>query len=162
MDAQVHRLLPETAPPDLEIWLPGDVHGKGRPRTRIMKTRDGRQFAHHYTDAQTRSYEAQLKYAAEQAMDGRRQIDEAMRCRVTAIFAIPASFSKQKRALALDGSLRHIVKPDGDNLLKCVGDGLNKVVWTDDCRVAEWAIRKFFGLQPGLFIEIWCMGGSML
>lgn len=162
MDAEVQRPLPFVRQPDVIVWLPGFVRGKGRPRTRVITTKTGQSFAHHYTDAETRSYEGQLRFAAEEEMDGRPAIDEMMRCRVTAIFQPPASLLKRKQAhIAQGGYIRQAVKPDGDNIMKCL-DAFKGVVWTDDSRVAEWLIRKYYGLRPGLLVEVWCLGDDLI
>jgi len=36
----------------------------------------------------------------------------------------------------------HIVKPDADNILKCLMDALNKVLWVDDSRVCDEHVVK--------------------
>lgn len=136
--------------PDVSVWLPGIPRGKGRPRSRIQSKRDGGQFVQTYTPAATRSYEAELKFAAEKAMDGWKPYDEAMCCRVTAIFPWPSSWSEKKKLQVTN----HTVKPDGDNILKCL-DALKGVVWSDDSRVSEWLIRKIYDDIPGLLIEVW-------
>ena len=137
--------------PDVSVWLPGIPRGKGRPRSMVMRKRDTcRPFVHVYSDGETVSYEAELKFAAEKAMRGRRPLDEAMCCRVTALFPWPGSWSEKKKLQITN----HTVKPDGDNILKCL-DALKGVVWSDDSRVSEWLIRKIFDDIPGLLIEVW-------
>lgn len=37
-------------------------------------------------------------------------------------------------------------KPDGDNIAKMVGDALNKVLYHDDCQIADIQVRKFYWL----------------
>ncbi|MFX8637221.1 RusA family crossover junction endodeoxyribonuclease, partial [Acinetobacter baumannii] len=48
----------------------------------------------------------------------------------------------------------HTSRPDGDNVLKAVGDGLNAVLWRDDAQIAEASIRKIYSETPGLEIEV--------
>jgi len=137
--------------PDVSVWLPGIPRGKGRPRSMVMRRKDtGRPYVNVYTDEETVSYEAELKFAAEKAMCGRKPIDQAMRCRVTALFPYLSSWSPKKR---LD-MVYHFVKPDGDNIMKCC-DAFKGVVWSDDSRVSEWMIRKLYDDFPGLLIEVW-------
>src|SRR5882672_10368029 len=103
--------------PDVSVWLPGIPRGKGRPRSMVMRRKDtGRPYVNVYTDQETVSYEAELKFAAEKAMRGRKPIDEAMCCRVMALFPWPASWSDKKKLQIVN----HAVKPDGDNILKCL------------------------------------------
>jgi Holliday junction resolvase RusA-like endonuclease len=163
MDAAVAAALPAVKrAPDIVVTLNGHPRGKGRPRSRIATGKAGQQFVSVYTDKETRTYEAMLRYAAERAMavgipqgTPRAPLDCALRVRVTAVFLPPASWSGKKRREALAGIVRPTGKPDGDNLLKCVGDALNGVVWRDDSLVVEWVIRKFYGERPMLVIETW-------
>ena len=64
---------------------------------------------------------------------------------------IPAAMSKKKRA-ALD--LRHIKKPDADNLLKFLKDCGNGVLWADDCQVCEERARKIYSDNPRTVVTI--------
>lgn len=63
---------------------------------------------------------------------------------------IPA-MSKKKRA-ALD--LRHVKKPDADNLLKFLKDCGNGVLWADDSQVCEVTARKIYNDNPRTVIVI--------
>lgn len=144
--------------PDVVIHLPGPPRGKGAGRAAILPANPakGRMAARAmvFQDRETQSYEAMLKYAGELAMRGRPIFDCALRVRMTAVFAIPASFSNKKRAEAIAGIVRHTTRPDDDNLIK-TRDGLKGVVWRDDCLIVESVVRKFYGERPGLLIEVW-------
>jgi Holliday junction resolvase RusA-like endonuclease len=48
----------------------------------------------------------------------------------------------------------HIGRPDGDNILKAIGDGLNGVVWRDDSLIAQCSITKRYGDTPGAAITV--------
>lgn len=137
----------------VSIHLPGPVRGKGRHRSRIAKARDGRSFIANYADTATRSYEGMLRAAAADAMDGRPPLDGPVLVKILAVFAVPASWSRRKRAEALDGITRPTVKPDGDNIMKCC-DALNGIVWRDDAQVVAWTGRKVYGERPGLSVEV--------
>ncbi len=95
------------------IRLDGPPRGKGRGRA--VATDAG---ARVYTDAKTRSYEAQLRFAAQQAMAGRLPTALPVRLTMSVFFAAPQSASKKKRAQMLSGVLWPTVKPDADNTLK--------------------------------------------
>jgi Holliday junction resolvase RusA-like endonuclease len=162
LDMTVANSLPaQKREPDVLVWLPGPPRGKGMPRSRIVTTRSGLQFASHYTDPETRNYEQQLKAAGEKAMLGRLPFDCALRCRVTAVFPIPKSMSKRDQALAREGIIRPTSKPDDDNLLKC-RDALKGVVFRDDALFVESVVRKFFSDRPGYQLEVWTWQGTML
>lgn len=46
------------------------------------------------------------------------------------------------------GELRPTTKPDVDNYVKGVKDGLNKVIWQDDSQVVNLTVRKFYSMHP--------------
>ena len=46
-------------------------------------------------------------------------------------------------------------KPDLDNLVKALGDGMNGVVFADDSQIAQNGIcRKVYGDTPGVTVTI--------
>jgi Holliday junction resolvase RusA-like endonuclease len=158
LDATVMAALPASKrEPDVVFSLPGPPRGKGRPRSRIATSRAGQQFIAVYTDAETRSYEAMLRFAGEQAMKAAgfsQPFDCPLRVRVTSIFPIPQSWSAKKQVEAENGLIRPVIKPDWENLAKTL-DGVNGVVWRDDALIIDGAIRKFFGRSPMLHVEVW-------
>ena len=134
---------------DVRIVLEGQPIGKGRPR---FSLRGG--FARAYTPAKTRSYELALANAANKAMGSLPMLHDAVDVWVEAVFAIPSSWSKKKRQAALDGDLKHISRPDVDNIGKCAFDALNGIVWKDDSQIASTQINKRYGHRPRLLIEV--------
>jgi Holliday junction resolvase RusA-like endonuclease len=113
--------------------VPGLPQGKGRARFG-----NGRA----YTPAKTVAYEGLVAMAGHQAMNGRPLIEGPVYMLVNAFFPIPKSWSKAKREAALTGTVWHTGKPDGDNILKAVGDALNEVAFKDDSQVAFAKITK--------------------
>lgn len=67
----------------------------------------------------------------------------AVKLTVVAVFEPAASWSKKRRDDAL--GTPHTQKPDGDNIIKAIKDGLNRIAWADDCQVSDAAIRKEWG-----------------
>lgn len=65
-----------------------------------------------------------------------------------------ALHTKPKQALIESGEIRPITKPDVDNYVKGVKDGLNKVIWHDDSQVIELTVRKFYSLSPRVVVCI--------
>jgi Holliday junction resolvase RusA-like endonuclease len=126
--------------PKVVLELPGPPKGKGRPRTRVVPGQGGRPaFATIYTDAETKSYEAMVRYAGEQAMAGRHLIEGALRVHVYSVFPIPASWPRKRQAAADEGYIRPTGKPDVDNIIKAGFDSLNGIVWRDDAQIV-WEI----------------------
>jgi Holliday junction resolvase RusA-like endonuclease len=132
----------------IEIVLPGLPRGKGRPRFAVRG-----KHAVAYTDDKTASFEGALRMAGGIAMGGRQPLDGAVSLIMTAVFPIPASWSKTKRADANVGNIRPTGKPDVDNLLKCV-DGLNGVVWRDDAQIVRATVIKRYGSSPETVISV--------
>jgi Holliday junction resolvase RusA-like endonuclease len=64
--------------------------------------------------------------------------------------------SKKKYQQVLDGALRPTTKPDIDNLVKGIKDGLSKVIWHDDSQVIELVARKFYSDKPKAVVTIEC------
>ncbi len=66
--------------------------------------------------------------------------------RIECLFAMPASWSKAKKAKHFGKP--HTQKPDGDNVAKAVMDGLTAAgVWPDDAVVWSLEIRKVWAVQ---------------
>ena len=129
--------------------VPGEPQGKGRPRI-------GKVGAHArmFTPAKTVAYEGLVAHAAQQAMRGAVPFDRPCRIELDVLCTVPASWSAKKRAQALAGAIRPAKKPDADNVLKAVCDGINGVVWRDDVQVVEWAGRKLYAETPGLHVRV--------
>lgn len=130
--------------------IPGDPVAKARARATIIAGR-----ARMYTPAKTENYEARVALFAQQAMDGRTPIEGAVALSVHASFPIPASWPKKRQAAAREGRELHTKKPDLDNVLKAIKDGLNGIVWKDDSQVAILReCRKGYSDKPGVVVIV--------
>ncbi|PZX07590.1 endodeoxyribonuclease RusA [Psychrobacillus insolitus] len=67
---------------------------------------------------------------------------------------IPKSISKNKREDVISGVLRPTKKPDLDNLVKGIKDGLSKVIWHDDAQIVEMNVRKFYSENPRAVVKV--------
>lgn len=101
-----------------------------------------------YTPKKTSDYEAIVAMQAKIAMEGRAPIDSA--CCLSLVFhmPIPKSWSQKKQYSALLGTVLPTSKPDLDNLIKAVKDGLNGIVWADDSQVVRVVAEKKYGDNP--------------
>lgn len=133
-------VAPDIGPEPVTVVLAGNPRGKERARA----TRNG----HHYTPKATRTYEADIRIMAQQAMGGRRPFDCPVEFVMRAVFEVPPSWSKKKQAAALCGLVKPTVKPDWDNISKAWNDALNGVVYRDDSLVVKASVEKRYGPAP--------------
>ena len=129
---------------ELRIVVPGEPVAKGRARLGVVR---GHAVA--YTPAKTRHYEDIVREQAVQQFGTRQPLrDVALTLRATFFRGIPASWSKAKREAALLGTLRPTGRPDLDNMVKAITDGLNGVAYHDDAQIVEATVAKFYSLDP--------------
>lgn len=145
--------VPFAIMPAASFVIPGAPYAKKRHRSFFNK-KMGRAQA--VNPAENKSFEAKVAEIALTHMPG--PIDGPVRIIVEAIFDPAASWSKRRRAAALGGY--HTQKPDGDNILKAVKDGLNRVAWADDCQVAEATIIKRWGERAETRITLYSVRAS--
>ena len=83
--------------------------------------------------------------------------------------SIVAVFPRTKAQLACDrhGNVKagadrlwHTKKPDADNVVKAVFDGMNGVVWRDDVQAVDLVVRKRYGATPGVFVRVTPCGAA--
>lgn len=133
----------------VSFTVPGEPIGKGRPRA---TTRAG--HAALYTPKKTANYESLIAHAAHQAMAGAAPVEFACQVQLSITVGVPASWSKKKQAAALAGQVLPTKKPDTDNVVKAVFDGMNGVVWRDDVQAVDLFVRKRYGAAPCVFVRV--------
>ena len=133
----------------ITFTVPGEPQGKGRPRA----FRAGR-GVRMYTPAKTEAYEQAVATAGRQAMAGREPMVGPLAVDLMAVVSVPESWSKKRRAAALEGLELPAKKPDADNVAKAIADGLNGIAYGDDAQVVELRVRKRYGEVPGVLVEI--------
>ena len=114
--------------------IPIEPFGKARPRV----TRGHTYMPDRYTAARD----------ALRLMFGAVPVAPPLALHVTAVRAMPASWSKRRRA-EMAGAWC-MTKPDADNIAGAVMDAL----FEDDAAVVEVACRKVWGASPELRIEV--------
>lgn len=125
--------------------IPGPPRGKGRPRF-------SRKSGTTYTDQATAAYENLVALACREAMKGAQPYAGAISLGVVTYMPIPASASQKKR-IAMAGT-NHIKKPDVDNVLKAVLDGLNGIAFHDDAQVARLHACKLYSSEPRVEVTV--------
>lgn len=129
--------------------MPGPAVGKQRPKV----VRIGG-FTRLATPKQTVSYEGLVAHIAHNAMAGRGVVDRPVGVELSIACRVPASWSRKKRRLALEGQMLPGTKPDMDNIIKAVFDGLNGVVWRDDALVVVCTALKHYSDTPGVTVVV--------
>lgn len=126
--------------------VPGKPRGKGRPRFARMGN-----YVRTYTPAETASYENLI--ALEYQAAGGKLLEGPVEVYVTAAFEPPKSTSKKNREAMLAGEILPNCKPDADNILKAVLDGLNGLAYKDDTQVAYVRIIRYY--SDTAHLEVW-------
>lgn len=140
-----------------EFTVPGQPVSKGRPRFGTIQGR-----ARVFTDRKTENYEGLVCMAA-------RPHAPAVPSDAPLSVDILAVFKRPKRLLeryaktgelkhADEGAMLHPGKPDLDNIVKAVLDGMNRAgIWLDDSQVACICASKFYaaiGKTPGVHVKV--------
>ena len=133
----------------VSFFVPTEPVGKGRPR---VSTIGG--HARLFTPKKTANYETLISLAAQQAMQGRELIAGPVLMELAIRVSVAASWSKKKTAEALSGEIKPTKKPDIDNILKAICDGINGIVFKDDVQVTNVSMNKRFGETPGVTVRV--------
>lgn len=133
-------------PTDAWTFIPG--YGPA-----ILKKDVGKIFMHNYPDPDTAAYEKIVALAGRRFMGSRAPTTNPVALLVHVFRAVPVSWSKRAKRLALLGGILPTTKPDWDNHGK-ITDGLNGIVWHDDSQVADSRVIKRYSDEPGLRIEV--------
>jgi Holliday junction resolvase RusA-like endonuclease len=126
---------------------------KGRPR---LTTQGG--HARAYTPAKTRRFETDVAEQARAAIGPMDPYCGPVELEAHFSLPIPKSWSKRERLAAMEGTKRPQGKPDIDNYLKALADGLNGIVYQDDCQIVSARISKSYGDEPGIAVTVRAVG----
>lgn len=125
------------------------IPGKPFAKQRAKATAFGG-HARMYTPGATVKFEATVRDIALQHFP--QPLAGAVRLIVVATFVPPKSWSKRKVAEHLHRP--HAQKPDLDNCLKAISDGLNRVAFADDSQVAAVECRKVWGVTEQTVVTV--------
>ena len=120
------------------------IPGKAQPKQRARTCRNkhtGRSIS--FTPAETVNYENLVKFSFINA-GGEMVTEGAISLTLTYFMEIPSSTSKKKQALMSLQEIKPTKKPDLDNIVKSIKDGLNKVAWHDDSQVVKLSAEKLY------------------
>lgn len=120
------------------------VRGRAIPKKAPKFSRRG--FA--YTDKDSRAYEEHARLAAQMVMADDPPMSEPLMVRIEVELIVPASWSKKKRAGAMNGIVAPTKRPDVDNLAKLALDACNGIVWLDDAQICALSVVKKYSNTP--------------
>lgn len=132
------------------------VYGKpvGKARPRFTKVGG---FVRVYTPQSTTDYEERIRQAAVHSTAGKKfPEDVPLKIKVTAYFPIPKSASKKRKRKVATGKVRCRLKPDLDNILKTVMDGMqgeNGII-SDDKAVYSAYCSKWHSFIPRVVVTV--------
>lgn len=149
LSAEVREPRQAGAPISLRFTIPGEPQGKGRARIGRVGG-----FSRMFTPAKTLAYEGLVAQMAQQAMAGAPLMQGPVSLSLHLFHTIPRSATKRQRADMLAGLVRPTKKPDADNVLKAIADGMNGVVWRDDVQAVEIRLTKRFAEVPGVIVTV--------
>lgn len=109
-----------------------------------------RSGSHVFTPAATARYENLVKLLALEA--GITPIDGPVHIVISVFVSVRQSWSKRKQNDYLGGPAA--VKPDLDNVIKSIMDGLNGVGYADDKQVAAVTAMRTWGNQDSVSITL--------
>ncbi len=99
------------------------------------------------------AFKSSVRLAASGAFTGAPK-DCPLRVNLLFVFPRPKSLVFKKRDMP---RIRHVSKPDADNLAKSVFDALNGLLWQDDRQICEVALTKWVASgyeQPHVLIQV--------
>lgn len=137
---------------DLKYFIPGNPVGK--QRARVVS-------GHAYTPLKTRIFEDTVRYYALSKFGNKKPYDGDVRVTVELGYAIPKSWPKWKKEAAARNDIRPAKKPDVDNVLKSVLDGMNTNlrsgktgIYLDDKQVIYISCEKWYSSNPGVWVWV--------
>ncbi len=126
--------------------IPGAPISKARPRF----YRRGK-FVGTYNSQETEEGKAML-FLREQWR--REPTIQPIILEATFFMPIPKGTSKKKTIQMIEGEIKHIKRPDCDNLLKFLKDCCNGIVWNDDSQVYKVIAEKRYSENPRTCIGV--------
>jgi len=142
------KVAQQVAARSVAFTVGGVPVAKGRPRA--SSTPRGIRM---HTPEATKRYEATVQGVARVAMLGELPFARPVALTVSIVLPIPKSWSKRRKLLASAGEIAATRKPDADNVLKAIKDGMNGIVYWDDSQVVSIVLTKAYGVLPGVDVS---------
>lgn len=138
----------------IAFTVPGQPVAKGRP----IAGRVGNRITMR-TPSKTAVYELHVAMSASAAMKSMNPLQGPLKVDIDMRVMIPASWSKKKQEEARAGIVRPTKKPDLDNVVKGICDGMNGVAYDDDSQIVEMVVRKTYSDAPCVRVMVQVLEG---
>lgn len=132
---------------EIKFMIPGQPRQQSRPRSRIVTPKGKKPFISVYDDKPDKINKAFIASCARQFKPS-EPLDGDLEVEIVFYRELLKSFSNKKKEQALAGLIRPNTKPDIDNYVKAVFDGINGIIWKDDARVVDLKTSKFYSEIP--------------
>jgi Holliday junction resolvase RusA-like endonuclease len=134
---------------ELVVVIPGEPHGQGRPRSRIVTPHIGQPFVSHYDPPTSRSWKAKAEHHYGEALRAAGAtlpfvVDGPVAVEIEAVSECPRSAWRKRVPVARRW---RVGKPDPDNVVKAILDAGNALLWRDDAQVARLVVDRWTGAQ---------------
>ncbi len=133
----------DTGTKQIETTIYVEPVAKGRPRMAVVR---GHVIA--YTPTKTRNAEAEIQIAIRNDIMKFDKFEPGMPLYLSAIFYIEKPKSKARKVTM------PVTRPDIDNYVKTLCDGLNKYVVPDDSQIVTMLVKKRYGSPPRIELKI--------
>lgn len=141
-----------------------NFHIKGEPMG-LERTKFARagQYGHVYTPARSQNYKKLVAASYKASIPVKDRYIEndgplyrgPVKVTIWAFYKIPKSTSKKAAADMRSNKVKPLKKPDLDNVIKIILDGLNGVAYEDDKQVVQITAYKVYEtLEPEVIVEV--------
>lgn len=128
----------------IRFVIEGEPVAKGRPKLSRWGT---------YTPKKTKDYEEYIK--KEWLKTGINcPLEGPLKVSIVFIRRIQKNCRKAEKTAKINGTIKPIIKPDLDNYIKAVLDGLNGLAYKDDSQICELSAEKIYGIEPKTIVVI--------
>jgi Holliday junction resolvase RusA-like endonuclease len=128
------------------------IEGKLKPKQSFKMGKNGG-----YLTKAIKDYQALVSWKAKEAMQGKEKLTNAVKVKILINRSVPESWSKKKRKQALEGYVMPITRPDSDNSIKGIFDGLNDIVYNDDAQICSHSVDKQYSEKDSVHVAVYNM-----
>lgn len=120
---------------EISFEIPGECVAKGRPKFCRWGV---------YTPKKTKDYESLIQKLFKQQFHEFEPFSNRIKADITVTKAVLKSSSKKDKIKMINNEISPITRPDIDNYIKSILDGLNGLAFVDDSLIVELkAIKKY-------------------